>query len=735
MAATPRNLLIANGQELIAPLSWPAGGGPKWHPYSIAQAREALHPQLSAVARAARASAPRYSPRGEITAQVVLHPTFLAKTYFPAAILRDAGLTILGSRVAKVAPRVPQANHPDLQDTAEILVAGTAEDFETMDLQLRDPALGLGRQEQFTHIETIHSYASQHKLRLDPDTPWPEFVHVTLHAGENDVDILAAFQTLVLQLGGVITPRGFRFVPGLAFVAVQLPAGAVEELARFERIRLLRSMPQLRGELELTASLRRNFAKLALPVPIPLAQGPRVAVFDGGTSQAFGAHVTDLAAANLPPASLGELAHGVNVTSALLFGPVDPKQAVLPAPRCKIDHHRVLPSTDSPEQALDVLDRIVTALRAARTAGRPYRFANISLGPVATFFDADSHAWTSRLDTELADGSTLCTAAVGNNGDLGGELARIQPPGDAVNVFAVGAADTRRKKWNRAPYSATGPGRRPGFVKPDVLAFGGSNGEPLPIFSPLAGSVVGVGGTSFASPLALRTAIGLDAQSQARFDPITLQALLINGAEFRSRHKRTDVGWGRVPLDPDAVLYTPLDVVRVVYQGRTRPGHPQKALIPVPRGLPPGTKVRIGATFCYRAPVDSAHAINYTRAGLWVRCYKAAGKPLPLFGTGMYKTEGDLRRDAMRWDTVLHNVRTVSADDLDAPYFHINYQVRDESEAVRVEDAVSMPYALVVTLQAPGIVDLMTRVQTEFPVLQTLPIEAAVSVPVAPGTP
>ena len=32
MAATPRNLLIANGQELIAPLSWPPRGGPKMPP-------------------------------------------------------------------------------------------------------------------------------------------------------------------------------------------------------------------------------------------------------------------------------------------------------------------------------------------------------------------------------------------------------------------------------------------------------------------------------------------------------------------------------------------------------------------------------------------------------------------------------------------------------------------------------------------------------------------------------
>jgi hypothetical protein len=89
----------------------------------------------------------------------------------------------------------------------------------------------------------------------------------------------------------------------------------------------------------------------------------------------------------------------------------------------------------------------------------------------------------------------------------------------------------------------------------------------------------------------------------------------------------------------------------------------------------------------------------------------------------MYKTESELRRDSMRWDTVLHNVRTVGVDDLDEPYFHINYQVRDESEATRMEDAVAMPYALVVTIKAAGITDLLARIQAQYPVLQTVAVQ------------
>lgn len=724
MAEKQRNVLISNGQELIGQLSWPLGGGAKWLPYSIEDARDALHPQIVAVRNIAASTPTRFAPRREVTAKVILHPAFLAKTYFPAGLLRDAGLTILGSRPVKIYPRKQRSETPSQAETASIFVSGTADDFALMDAKLRDELTPTGKQEQFARIELIDAYQNEEKLRIRSDSEWPDYVHITLHANEADADILAAFRALVEELGGTITSRGLRFVPGLTFACVRIQPSHVMELAKFSRIRLVRSMPQLQGDWQLKGGLTKAFNKLALPTQTTTSSA-RAAIFDGGIANVFPGHANELAGTNLQPALASELAHGINVTSAFLFGHVHHKTTSLPVPFCKVDHHRVLPTTDSPEQALDVLDRIVTALRSARASGSPYRFANVSLGPVATFFDDDVHEWTSRLDTELADGRTLCTAAVGNNGLLGGELARIQPPGDAVNVFSIGAADSTKKKWGRAPYSAVGPGRSPGYVKPDAVAFGGSDEEPVPVFNPIAGGVIGVAGTSFASPLALRVAAGTDSMSRSSFDPVTLQALIINACDFSPHsHTRPEVGWGRIPVDPEDVLYTPLDVVRIVYQGVTRPGHPQKAQIPIPKGLPPGSSVKLGATFCYRAPVDAAHAINYTRAGLWVRCYKGPKKSLSLFGSGMYKTETELRRDSMRWDTVLHNKCRVRTDDLDDPYFHINYQVRDESEAVRSEDAVPMPFALVVTIEAPGVTDLLARIQTEFPILQTLNVQS-----------
>lgn len=723
MASKNKNLLIANGHELIGQLSWPSGGGDKWHPYTINDARNTLNGQIINVVDVAYKTAKEFAPRGEVTAKIVLHPAYLAKSYFPATILRDSGLTILGSRPVNINPRISKKVIEKPQVTASIFVSGTADNYLAMNTNLLKVTTPIKQQQQFSRIELIDNFLPNEKIRLTAETKWPEYVHVTIHATEADSDILTSFKELVERLGGSILERGFRFVPGLTFVAVRVPQHNILELAKFTRVRLMRSLPEIQGDWKQYSSITKNYANIQIPTAQPTTT-LKTAIFDGGIGNLFSGHATEIAESKLGQSSNHDLSHGINVTSAFLYGPVNHANKTLPPPFCKVDHHRVLPTTQSPELALDVLDRILTALRSAKISGTPYRFANISLGPIATFFDDDVHEWTSRLDTELADGRTLCTVAVGNNGLMDGELGKIQPPGDAVNVFAIGAANSNKKKWDKAPYSAIGPGRSPGYVKPDVVAFGGSDNEPVAIFNPLVGEVVEVSGTSFASPLALRVAVGADILSKSVFEPITIQALMINSTEFSSRsHSREHVGWGRVALNPEDTLYTSPDVVRIVYQGITRPGHPQKAPIPIPKGLPTGAKIIIGATFCYRAPVDSAHAINYTRAGLWVRAYKAPKKPIPLFGSSMYKTEAELRKDAMRWDTVLNAKRTVDAKDMIDPYFHINYQVRDEGEAIRPEDSVPMPYALVVTIEVPGVNDLLDRVQTDFPILKTLSIQ------------
>src|SRR5262249_35250033 len=150
-------------------------------------------------------------------------------------------------------------------------------------------------------------------------------------------------------------------------------------------------------------------------------------------------------------------------------------------------------------ELFDVIRRIESVLTQ-----RTYHFVNLSIGPYLSIEDDEVHAWTAFIDNHLSDGRTLLTAAVGNNGeeDRDSGHPRIPVPGDSVNALSVGAADSRSSTWSRAPYSALGPGRSPGIVKPDLLAFGGTLTEPFLVVDS-NGMLDRTGGTSFAAPLVL----------------------------------------------------------------------------------------------------------------------------------------------------------------------------------------------------------------------------------------
>jgi hypothetical protein len=355
---------------------------------------------------------------------------------------------------------------------------------------------------------------------------------------------------------------------------------------------------------------------------------------------------------------------------------------------------------------------------------RKYEFVTLSVGPCLPMEDDDIHGWTVALDELLSDGTTLLTAAVGNFGDRdrASGNARVQPPGDGVNALGIGAADLKGQGWSRASYSCVGPGRSPGLVKPDVLAFGGSSAEPFFVLRrERSGATLGVEGTSFAAPLALRTALGARALLGPRIEPLALRALLIHAADDGA-HPHEDVGWGRIPTNFDDLVVCEAGTVRVLYQGTLEPRKYLRAAVPLPRRTLAGF-VRISATIVYAAPVDPAHAGAYTQAGLEVifrphsdRIAVEKGSSVPkstsFFQRRQYGERGDLRRDAHQWETVLHRSKRFRGTSLQAPVFDLHYSARsaggDNTTAPRIR------YAAVITIEATNEPTLYNEILTSY---------------------
>ena len=267
------------------------------------------------------------------------------------------------------------------------------------------------------------------------------------------------------------------------------------------------------------------------------------------------------------------------MTSALLFGPIDP-DSHYPVPYSHVDHYRVLDSepVPDPHEMFNVFNRIEAILTQY-----DYEFMNLSIGPDLPIEDNEVHSWTAFLDHHLADGQALITVATGNNGGLDRPSgnARIQVPSDAVNALSVGAASSQGSGWSRASYSPIGPGRTPASVKPDALAFGGTAIEPFLTVS-AHNELVESCGTSFAAPLALRTGVGIRALFGDRLGPLALKALIVHTSTQHDQHDHIEHGWGRARTDLEQIVLCGDGVARVVYQGILTPGKYLRAQLPVP---------------------------------------------------------------------------------------------------------------------------------------------------------
>lgn len=741
------NLLIGHGERLFQDGVWPQSRGGKPDPYTITGQRSLFTPVLHELATLASVRDKRLVPRGEIAAKLTIHPEFLAKSYFPTGLLTKSGLRLIGSRAAHVLPRaMVRGKPPESRPSAVLIVAGTAQVFKQTSELLNSDVATKEIQKDFARIESISPFQSADRtigLDLANFNDWAE---VVLHADIGDEDIRAAFFELVDANGGHVNPARARSVGGLTFlplrVANRSAAALVRSVEDFTHLRALRNMPVLGEDPYINDSATTRSLALAPPIPkhLPaLDQRIRAVIFDGGFAPNLLPWVQAKDAPGVPD-NASSLPHGMAVTSAFLFGAIDDTQSSLSAPYCNVDHVRVLPTTaKDPHHVADVIDRIISSLKASRDDGDPYSLANLSLGPRLPILDDDPHEWTVRLDDYLSLGDLFMTVAAGNDGALGQDLGRIQPPADSVNAFTVGACDGFHGKSKRTAYSCLGPGRSPGLVKPDAVAFGGAQDAPLKLVDPTSGMLhTHHAGTSYSAPLALRLAAGMMATVQEDIRPTMLHALLVSRAQFNKRngHNQTEVGWGVLPESVDEILYSPDDEVVVMYQGLIAKGQPIRAAIPLPAGLSSDDEVTVSATFAYRAPIDPAHPVSYTRAGLEVYFQPDGKKSKDFFTMSRYDTEQDLRRDALKWETCRHRKRKISIGKMTNPSFLIRYQGREEgaTDPPPAKDKLgnllpaeqqfsALPFALVVRLHVPSVHNLSQLVLQQFDVLSEVQLK------------
>jgi hypothetical protein len=737
-----RNFLLGNGHRLTSPVRISKGMEPKAPPYNLQRAKDRLEPQFASAISTFSALPSMACPDGFTVGLITLHPQYTAKSYFPGDLFRDARMEAIGSRPARVTPESwTKQGTPEESPTTELFVAVRRADFSAFAQQLPQVQDTDAAARDLFKVESFRAPQGSDKIQRISKKADRPMLEVVLHTSgiNRPARILEAFEAYAESLD--LHPdldRRFE-VGGLCFLPLRSPRELIDDIGKFSFLRTIREMPGLRPLRPIIrATAKTRPFSVTLPDVPPLDPKLRAAVFDGGLSDDLNA--TDFANAHEPD-GIGDpvdsyVDHGTAVTSAVLFGPIE-KGTPLSQPYGVVDHYRVLDddsgtqSEEAPYELYDVLARIRDVLQS-----RNYSFINLSIGPSLAIEDYEVHAWTAVLDSLLADGESLTTVAVGNDGEQDHESgnARVQVPSDSVNSLAVGAANSRGRTWTRASYSCIGPGRSPGLIKPEVIAFGGSTSEPFFVVDQTASIATPDAGTSYASPLALRMGMGVRAHFGDGLSPLAIKSLLVHCTEPLKGGSVHEIGWGRIPQELESLVVCKAGEARIVYQGHLMPGQYLRTPVPLPMGELVGM-VSITATFCFACQTDPHDPSNYTRGGLDVTFRPHAQKfgedaehpkSHSFFRQTDYDSERELRHDAHKWETTLHRRCRFKAATLNDPVFDVHFQVRESGQPTGGE---RIRYALIITVSAPKVKNLYDRIVQRYQT-QLEPIVPVIEVPI-----
>jgi hypothetical protein len=777
----PRPILGAGG-DFAQEGQRPASFGEKFHPFTFDQASGYLAPQVRALRDEAAQLPDRL--RGErVIVQATLIPNYLAASYHPKFLRRDADLVLVGTRASR--GTLHQQKRPDVEDTRTktllfaatdasltrlgALFAGDADDEIAKELR-QFQSLSL------PGAERVVRRRRGEDLGDDPDEElvWEAVLNPAVDAigrlsDQEQEQTLEKWRTLVGGLGGEIHESYRREVGGLTFMPVRLARSQLDNLLQFNPLRVIRPMPRLRRFPE----QRLRDVDLGGAGLMPPAGGPpadhRIVTFDGGvdTSHPLLAPFVSEGDLTTAPRTADDVGHGTLVTSALLYGSLQAGRQLEPPP-AHVDHFRVLPRPDdvtSDDEPYWVLDQIVTTLRKHPTR---WQIANLSYGPDATVDeDDDVDRFTAELDQLIHEIGITFTVAVGNAGQptlstLGDD--RIMAPADGVNVLGVGACDDLHPpEPSRASYSCVGPGR-PGLrVQPIGVSFGGSETQWF-IGADPGGGFQARAGTSFAAPTAARGLATLLAPLPS-FSANLGRAFAAHFAEAPSEHDLPAVGYGRLRDNYAPLLNCEPGTVTVVVQDSIDRGDTKTYALPYPIAALTGM-VSARWTLSFTSPTDPQDAVEYTLAGLECifRPNSAQRTMSPPRDSGGKTEKVDLRTDAVtvaalakagfklgvprprsgkwvkseqtlseegKWETLMRYEDHMRAPTLHEPELWITYYERLEGELIPTQVDTSLDFTLVMTIETPRAADLYEQVRADARFKVLVPLVVAVTTPAA----
>lgn len=723
--ARATNFLIGNGEKLISKEVIKNGGGSKQQPYTFEEAKERLSCQLENIINDISKLPDSAKPNDEAVLSVTLHPRYVSKSDHPQKFFESQSLIAIGSKPKRIKPdNWGTKSIPEDESLTDVYyIKSSISNLNHFLYTINDlPENELNK--AICYFEELGIDSSEDKFQGYIEEPRDKkniLIECVLHNGASE-DVLDGFFSYLSTLDNDINFEigKVRSVGKLGFVPILTNVRNIDNIGKFSFLRVFRRMPDLRPfRPSLTRSLQDRLS--ALPENV-LFKNFKAVIFDGGLPQGLPLpnYIKYEEINGIGPSTNEFTQHGLAVTSAYLFGHLHSMDNLQPI--SNVTHVRVLgerhlnPLTMDDFNLYDVVDSMVEYMEKETPD-----LVNISLGPECAVDDNDITYWTAKLDSYAAKKDVLITVAAGNNGDSSeiGGLNRVQIPSDGVNILSVGAANSMGENWERASYSAVGPGRNPGIIKPDLIAFGGSVNNFFRVLEFHDNGLVvnQQQGTSFAAPLVMRHAAYIKGSFGAQVTNMALRAILIHQSEMKD-FGHEDVGWGKCHDDINFAITCDDHEVTVIYQDALAVGSFTRLPLPI-QDIELEGAVSIKSTIISRTDIDPEYAAAYTKNGFEVAFRPNENsvrdgsehpitKPFFPFDKVSRNSEHAMKSQGAKWECVRKDEKKLRSTSLLNPVFdltsHHRSQGQDEKEKTPID------FVCIVTIKCEKINDLYNEV-------------------------
>lgn len=768
-----RRPILYNGQIYSEPIVKKSGGGDKAMKFTFEEARNAILKDINDTKSVIRQMPSSSRLPNEVVLSLTMQSDFTAKSYYPDSLFdleaERFGLKEVGSRICREEKTVTIDSEEVVTSTVSkmFFVRATEESLESFEKFLNNPTSTHTKKFQ-NDIRKLSSFGL-----LPPDEQvvglpvgWDHGrLEAVLHPFDLDNNIsLEHFLNKIREAGAKDSEIRYKQYPsGVTFVSFSGNAQMLESISGYNPLRTVHPL-----KMRELPDFSRGTLVNGGPVPPVFTAKPSivVGVIDGGThpNNPFLMNYTESVfsvSGNTIPSLLD---HGTQVSGAVLYGALNqyPNAAVLPEPPVSVKSFGVLTDAiGSDPELYDVIDAIENIV----PSNPDISVYNLSLGPKGPIFDDSISRFTYACDLLSNQYGILFCVAVGNDGDSPG-YDRIQSPSDSVNCLGIGAYTKNDGVSSRAFYSSVGPGREGSKMKPDLMAFGGCDRNPIHLISNEPGKRVWSLGTSFASPIVAGIAGRLIGESNNVINSLTAKTLLIHSALEKTNGHTVEMGHGIVPDDFESITTCSENSYTLIYRGEIETGKYAEFLIPW-ENIQQG-KVKFQWTAAVLTDVDHLSSDDYTSSAVEVAFYPNRNRysfenvnRQPLDGVNkkteivdvaadperatyllengwkqsgfpksdpvdlQFKTEAELRAD-LKWDSL--DTREVSkhAKNISEPTFHVHALGRGSRNS-----GAKVKFALVLTVTTPGAeIDLYDTILNKYSALIPLQLktEAQISV-------